>query len=216
MNGHLEASTLGEVAQGLKPLDGDSRCLVTRAPVELDPKQSAQPTLRRSFQRGSDLIVKRRRHELPRTVAERSHHVSAALGRGAPARFLDQARHACADALALGDPHLGQLGERSNLVRGKQMPRRIHWMCREVETEGVALCRHPLRQCPGRVARQAHWRRFRRARPEQARLAAGPLLMRACGVGEDDFGSGEDGRSLRLDGVEGSSTCEALQLPAVQ
>ncbi len=64
-------------------------------------------------------------------------------------------------------------------------------MRRIIEAEGVALRRHSLGQRPGGVARQPDRRLLARVPAEQPRLAAGSLLVRACGMGEDRLGGGE-------------------------
>jgi hypothetical protein len=147
-DGHLQARPFGQLGERLDALDGDPRRFITGATIKLDAEQGALAGLGSGFQRHRRLVVEGGRDELARSVAEVHHHVAAAPCRGAPARFLDQARHRRADALALRNSDVGQLSERLDLVRCEQMPCRVDRMGGEIEAEGVALRGHPLRERP--------------------------------------------------------------------
>src|SRR5438270_1176946 len=96
------------------------------------------------------------------------------------------------------------------------MPRSIDRMRREIEAEGVAFGGHALSNRPRGIARKADRRGLRAVRAEQPSLAAGPLVVRACGMGEDRLRGGEDSRPLRLDAVEGAGGGETLELPPIE
>src|SRR5688572_13507254 len=90
-------------------------------------------------------------------------------------------------------------------------------MGREIETEGVALGRHPLGQRPTGVARQAN-----RSDPgvagaaEQAALPARALVGGAGGMGKDRLGGGIERGTIGRETVERARRGEALDLAAVQ
>ena len=111
----------------------------------------------------------------------------------------------------------GQFGEALDLVRGEQVALAVDRMGREIEAEGVALGGHPLGQRPVRVARQADRRDPGVGRAaEQAVLAAGALVVRRGGVGEDGLGRGVDRGAIGLERVERARGGEAFELAAVE
>ncbi len=87
-------------------------------------------------------------------VGNGRHQVATSLCRGAPAGTLDQAGHGRRRP-ALGERQGGDIGEALDLVRGKKVALGIDRVGGKVEAKRLALGRHPLRQSPAGVLRQA-------------------------------------------------------------
>ena len=145
---HLQPRALCQIAERLDALDGHPRSFVAGPAIELDAQKSALAGLRSRFKRGRRIVVEGGRNELAGAVAQGRHHVAAAPRRSAPARVLDEPGHRRAEALALRNPHLRDLGERPHFVRREQVLGSIDRVRREIEAERVTLCRHALRQGP--------------------------------------------------------------------